>query len=1754
MNSEELLQLKKKAGPGSGASSIRSGKSGYKHKVSSSHSATSAIVRDLISHIPDKEKPQAEKLTQKIKEIKEEQQFEQSSHIFEELILPHNRTKYYDGQEEEVSKALEEAKNRSLLRSNTTGIIQTAFTQQPKETIPKTEAIAKFQSKINTMVFAFRSLKKMYFPNDLYRIIYARQWKDFDREAVQMFNSAFLSSRVFVAKYIERLAYKELLGLESQLPRNFSIGFIEILVEQATGKYPGEIQNKVIQAVNALVRIPVFRAQLHPALHKLYEYYEKNLIFASNLSAFVTLFAELALFEDIDYQEFSLLDLFLQLMKEPLRNVAQAMEILDKQAPELAHMILFEEEEVKEEIKEESSANVSEKTTLNRKVSRKSSIASSTVRRLNTKNALMISQKTLHKNSDMAFNLSKPQKIHEMRKGYVDFINKKKRDRLKEITDLNQVDGKEIIIQAARGLSRLMLPCNSVSFISNTGTAKKMIYFELLERNLIEQFLKDPCMSEEKSEVKRCLTTIITMFVLQTTKDKTYKGQYLYNYLIEIHILDYLSAWSKDPDLVVRANSAWMFTALCVGGLVDPLDLTRYGIIRDMFVLYIKLYDEPASTTMISEEAENIAENILKMYDYENFLDSLGNILNRVAKIQHLIFATLIFLSIHKDKNIISTVHKTTKKEVDKSVEENALCGLMELLHKDSETMKLFIEILIQFTICDDEDFQKNGIWYLKHIIINSKLNQLVESQNVDILEVFIAGCVCESQDIQQECVNVLTYLAIEKKAYSKNKEDPLLDALMYLTGVQFDTIRGLAYNGLAALALHGKDAAPILLKQANQENYFEAITKKLKVFRKSFIERKYKRKTVAKYTGINLLLNLSRRATIKYQGKVCDRIPLILDTIAAQNQLSSEENMNEVGCLQAIRALMSSSQIDIKQQEVVPFIDRVSRDKSFRCCKIIINNKFVPWCLKLLEDSKDLGKTLETVNLLRFVLYQFYHEMSFEQEETSIRSLFKTLLSKFKWQESASTSRAVHERLVECFLLIFVRDKNIILAVTEEVLEQVELTLDTFKDRDSDTRLALSKHLSSTANLPQVQNKLLKKIPVTIATIKSYLLTGIYEEKFNATRLLSYLTRSPEFNNSAYEAGIFQILCDLITKLDAKDAMPLVCSLSNLLVFSKIRSTENECENFLIKGYFSSLLKLTKENGNHLLTEAFLDLLTKLLVEKEFSDKLFADKNYRVKDIITVLIRAIQHSKCETRSDTKCENNCETKDTMCEKCENLCDNFSSHRYKFFVNVYPVSLFIIKKYGFNVASQLIRLGKCHSKLKKHDVGQSAIEGLAEALKSFQNKRSIDPLCENLLCELCIYLQLHNGLLKDSTLSEKLLKINDEIIKIIIHEKASDLLKARAGALLLHSSLIAPINDDIDRLKTRIVHVMFTMSHAALPELINLSVWSLRQLYLKASNSNLKFDYQKVFVQSDAIKNLAPKLVLHNHKPLHENVLLCFGTLFEAQETKDIFFRYNEQLDHFRRIWDIGETAFIALIEDKANEEDLNLLSAFGFTMKMLVKGHKVAQDKVVKIEKIYEKKFDIFQISLKVLEKMIKGNSEVGVKICENFTELVKNFLENFELHPVFLATQSSIPHLQLLQKMLHSNSSPTYDQLKIDNNIVHCFALLAENPALKFHEDARMSEFTEFVRQLNNMYEKGQYLSKTEVDTHFTILKTLKKLIEIRSSKLGQQPTDDDREAFLQELSSLGGLDPLLFYEFSNVPSIREMATGTLDFLAPPS
>ena len=88
--------------------------------------------------------------------------------------MPYNRTKYYEKADEETINKVEEARSKQFNRVGT-GIFQSILSQPQKDNILKTETVGRFQAKINMMIVAFRELKKMHFPDDLYRIIYARQ-------------------------------------------------------------------------------------------------------------------------------------------------------------------------------------------------------------------------------------------------------------------------------------------------------------------------------------------------------------------------------------------------------------------------------------------------------------------------------------------------------------------------------------------------------------------------------------------------------------------------------------------------------------------------------------------------------------------------------------------------------------------------------------------------------------------------------------------------------------------------------------------------------------------------------------------------------------------------------------------------------------------------------------------------------------------------------------------------------------------------------------------------------------------------------------------------------------------------------------------------------------------------------------------------------------------------------------------------------------------------------------------------------------------------------------------------------------------------------------------------------------------------------------------------------------------------------------------------------------------------------------------
>ena len=1710
MDSQELFRIKTK-GPGSGASSVRSGKSKYIHKgASSSQSGASALIREIASQIPEKDKPQAERLTQKIREIKDQSLKEQVTSMYETLIVPYNRRKYYDCVEENSLQEIQEIRENKV--NKITSIVMQSSLVQQKEVVTRTQVIAKFQRITNQLIIAFRHLKPMYFQSDLYRVIYASQWTNFEKGAKGMLNSAFIESRFFVAKYIQRLAYKELLGESTNLPQSFSEELINLLLAQATGEFLAEIQLEVLETFIALARIQHFRGSLVPAFEFFIDLHKQGLIFKSNLKCFAHLLSELALYEDIDWRKFKLLDLYLELMKNPSPPEDTSLEIIEQKFPEILTMyrnVPLEEDNLP--VKEQPKPDLNQQSAIGRKLSRKSSIASmSSIRRTHTRSGMFAQRSHLRDfgNSE----LQRTERIKEQRKVFNDLERAKYKEVMERVARFDACEAQQIVIQAAKGLSRLMIPNNSTSFINNVGSAKPTIYEEMLQRNLISEFLNHEVMDQEFSEVKKSLTTAIAMFVLQTTCESIYEGEHVIFILKRLGILECVSKWSKDPDLEVRANSAWMFTALCVQRLVPPLELTKTGIIRDMFVLFIKLYLEPKPPQIAEVETEDIAEKVLKMYDYENFSQNLSGILNKKEKVQHLIFATFVFLSIYDDPDIISAVHKVKDIEVDKRVEENALCGLMELLQQDSDKMKLFVKILIQFTICDDDSFQQNGIWYLKHIIINPKLNQLVESQKVGILEVFIAGSVCESEVIQQECVNVLTYLAIEKKAY-QNKEDPLLDSLMYLTGVQFKTIRGLAYNGLAALALHGEYAANILIQQAEIQDYFNTVTKNLKKFRQEFVNDNYKSDTVAEYAGINLLLNLSRSATLKDQKNVSSRVPLILDTIAAQNQLSSENNMNEVGCLQTIRALMCSKSLEIKEDWVVPFIKRVASDKSFRLYSTLINNKFVPWCLQLLLDSQTPEKCIETSDLLRFILYEFYNEMTFEQEETNIREVFKSLMKKFKWNED---SNHVHERLVECCLLIFVREKNIILAVTEEVIQQITQVRDTFDQRSSDTKLALSKHLASTANLPQIQNLLLKTSLVTIEIIQKYMNSQVYEERFNVMRLLVFLTKSTEFNKLAFQHDILRKLCKMFSTFDSLDLHPLIMSVNNLLVSSRELTDDNEFLWFHSEGYFQDLLKKAKENDSHSLNESFLDLVTKLLVEKDFTNFLFSEDlqaKRLLKDLLYVLLRGIKH-----------------------ECEKRCSDMSNHPYKFSVHSYPISWLSLKKHAFNVTSQLFRLGQCFNKLKKHKIGDFAVKWFKKACKHMQNKRTVDPLCESLLGELCVYLQLHYGILREEHLAEQVLKFSKTMAGIIRKEKGTDLVQARIGALLLHSSLTAPVPQDFQVLVERIHTVLFAMTtDTSLPELHNLAVWSLKQLYLKCQANPPSYSYQDAFLKAKAVQNIIPKLV-EPFLPVQENALMCLGSLFENEEMKAEFLDFRA----LPNLMYLGQSAKRSL---ESGQKDFSLLIGFGSALSSLVKDKQELQSYLAE-------NYSMFSFIANVINTVKHNQDTPSVKLLNTFGTLLNNMLENYELHQEFLNCPEA--NLNSMLELLHSSESPTYEQLKVDNNVVRTFYLLADNPKNNFHNSPNFQLFAKLVNKICTLYSKGDYLSKTEVSTHCLVVETLQKLIKQQFKRYGLNPTEDEREDYLQELNNSGGLDPLFFFEASNVPKIRQVASDTFEFLAP--
>lgn len=81
------------------------------------------------------------------------------------------------------------------------------------------------------LIVAFRTLRKMYYPSDLYRLIVASSWVNLEEQANEFFNSAFIASRIFAAGHIARLAHRKLLKAPSILPDRFSISFLNTMLK-----------------------------------------------------------------------------------------------------------------------------------------------------------------------------------------------------------------------------------------------------------------------------------------------------------------------------------------------------------------------------------------------------------------------------------------------------------------------------------------------------------------------------------------------------------------------------------------------------------------------------------------------------------------------------------------------------------------------------------------------------------------------------------------------------------------------------------------------------------------------------------------------------------------------------------------------------------------------------------------------------------------------------------------------------------------------------------------------------------------------------------------------------------------------------------------------------------------------------------------------------------------------------------------------------------------------------------------------------------------------------------------------------------------------------------------------------------------------------------------------------------------------------------------------------------------------------------
>lgn len=74
------------------------------------------------------------------------------------------------------------------------------------------------------------------------------------------------------------------------------------------------------------------------------------------------------------------------------------------------------------------------------------------------------------------------------------------------------------------------------------------------------------------------------------------------------------------------------------------------------------------------------------------------------------------------------------------------------------------IDILLNFSMSDNDKYQYTAFWALKDYILLSSDSLIPDISN--IVQAFIVGCVSDDTKIQTECANALSFLVTHRLVY----------------------------------------------------------------------------------------------------------------------------------------------------------------------------------------------------------------------------------------------------------------------------------------------------------------------------------------------------------------------------------------------------------------------------------------------------------------------------------------------------------------------------------------------------------------------------------------------------------------------------------------------------------------------------------------------------------------------------------------------------------------------------------------------------------------------------------------------------------------------------------------------------------------------------------------------------------------------------------------------------------------------------